>query len=187
LPSVADEFRYRRVELTGHYDTQAQVLLDNSTHEGLVGYQVVTPFIAAGADRAVAVNRGWVPASPDRTVLPEVAVDSSERILRARIDRLPVPALRLGQDARVPAGHLHVLSFPQHSDLERALDRPLFSYVLLLEDGEADGYRRDWGPPGPGAERNLAYAGQWFLLAAVSLLAGLGIPLRRAFVGRRGS
>lgn len=180
LPGVTaqEDLRYRRIELRGRYVPDVQILLDNMTHDGVVGYQVLTPFLAAGERRPVVVNRGWVPASPDRSRLPTVVVDDRERILRGRIDRLPVPALRLGEGERSTVGPLRVLSFPLHTDLESELGRPLHAYQLLLDEAESDGYIRAWAARGPGAARNLAYAGQWFLLAAATGLTAVGIAFR---------
>jgi cytochrome oxidase assembly protein ShyY1 len=108
-----------------------------------------------------------VPAEPERTILPSVPVDGRPRTDRGLIDTLPVPALRLAADRR-QAGPLRVLSFPEHLDLEREFSRALVPYQLLLDQSQSDGYRREWEPPDSSGARNLAYAGQWFLLAAVT-------------------
>ena len=44
----AGEQRYQLLRLQGHYDSGHQVLLDNMSHVGRSGYQVLTPFITAG-------------------------------------------------------------------------------------------------------------------------------------------
>ena len=43
---------------------------------------------------------------------------------------------------------------------------------------------RSWEPKGSGAERNLAYAGQWFALAAATLIAALGLLLKPLLLRR---
>jgi surfeit locus 1 family protein len=174
---AASELRYRRVALRGHYLPQAQVLMDNMTRAGVAGYQVLTPFVAAGG--VVAVNRGFVPAPPLRSELPEVGVSSDVRTLRGRVETLPEPALRLDtEDAG--AGPVRVVSFPDPQDLERAFGRPVAGYQVLLDASEPDGFVRAWEPSGIRAERNLAYAGQWFALSVATLVAGFGLLLRSA-------
>jgi surfeit locus 1 family protein len=178
LPDADEELRYRRVALRGHYLPETQVLLDNMTHEGRAGYHVLTPFAAAGG--VVAVNRGFVPASGSRSDLPEVAVSAEQRAVRGRIDTLPQPALRLETEDAGGAGPVRVMSFPDSKDLERVLGRPVGPYQILLDAAEPDGFVRAWAPSGIRAERNWAYAGQWFALSVATVVAALALLLRSA-------
>ena len=93
--SLDGEIReFARVHLEGRYDPSHQFLQDNRTHQGRPGYYVLTPFRISSRG-AVLVNRGWVPAGPDRTALPEIAA--------------PAGALRLRGTVRVPREDLFVL------------------------------------------------------------------------------
>jgi surfeit locus 1 family protein len=180
--SALEDMRYRRVTLAGRYVPEVQVLLDNMTHRGVAGYEVLTLFAPAAGGLSVVVNRGWLPGSPDRRRLPDVAVAASDRVVRARVRSLWVPALRLEDDAAAFAtGPVKVMSFPRHADLERAMGRTLMPYQLLLDASEADGYVRAWAPPPERADRNRAYAAQWFLLAAAAGAGGISA----AFGGAR--
>lgn len=172
--SALEELRYRRVTLAGRYVPHVQVLLDNMTRDGVAGYEVLTLFAPAGGGTSLVVNRGWLAASPDRRHLPDIDVAAEERLVHARIGSLPVPALRLDDDAAAFApGPVHVMSFPRHADLERVTGLALLPYQLLLDASEADGYLRAWAPRGLRADRNRAYAAQWFLLAAAAAAGGI--------------
>jgi surfeit locus 1 family protein len=177
--------RYRRVALRGHYLPQTQVLIDNMTHAGVVGYHVLTPFVTTDGSVAV-VNRGFVPAPPSRDDLPDVAVSTEERTVRGRIDTLPKPALRLEAERAGAAGAVRVLSFPERADLERAFGRPVAAYQILLDAAEPEGYGRAWEPDDDRAWRNLAYAGQWFALSVATLVAALGWALKSRLRTRGG-
>ncbi|MBT8423056.1 MAG: SURF1 family protein, partial [Gammaproteobacteria bacterium] len=74
---AAQALRFRQVRLTGRYQPDRQILLDNMTAAGRSGYQVLTPFVTGQG--TVLINRGWVPADPDRAVLPAVPVDDDMR------------------------------------------------------------------------------------------------------------
>lgn len=175
---LSSDLRYRRVALQGHYLPQTQVLIDNMTHEGRAGYHVLTPFVAT-AGGVVAVNRGFVPALLSRSELPSIPVSVEERTVRGRIDAFPAPALRLAaEDAG--AGPVHVLAFPGPEDLERAFGKPVAHYQVLLDAAEPDGFVRAWEPSSARAERNLAYAGQWFALGLATLV-GAGLLLKSRF------
>lgn len=167
LPDQAAELpRYRPVIAHGRYDSARQFLLDNMTHAGHVGVQVLTPLVLADG-RAVLVNRGWLPLDATRRTLPEVAVGEAPREITGRIDHLPRPGIEL--DAELPDGWPKLVSFPRMERLAEALGRDLHSQLILLDPASPDGYTRDWGPAGLGPEQHFAYAVQWFALAATAV------------------
>lgn len=176
---AVDEHRYRRIRLEGRFEAGRQVLLDNVTRNGRAGYEVLTPFSIEGSDRLVMVNRGWLASAPDRAELPDVALLDGARVISGRIDRLPRAALSLGQDAAAEAGPVIVMSFPDFGEIEAALGRRLQHFQLLLDADEEDGFLRDWGPRTGLADRNIAYAAQWFGLSILALAIGVGSVARR--------
>lgn len=179
--SEAEPFRYRPMRLRGHYVPESQVLLDNMTSHGVAGYQVLTPLrVDDGA--LVLVNRGWVPASPDRNVLPDVEIaGAGEVVVRGRVDRLPRAALDLGAPAATEGEPVTVLSFPDFAAIESALGAEVWHFQLLLDPAASDGFVREWAPETGRADRNIAYAVQWFGLALLALVIGIGMALK----GRR--
>jgi surfeit locus 1 family protein len=165
--------RYSQVRVRGHYDDAHQFLLENMSHDGLPGYQVLTPLLLADG-RALMVNRGWVPLSASRRDPPKVGLDEAagEVSPTGKLDALPVAGISLGHlapDGNAPWPRL--TSFPVMADLSAALKRPLEARQLLLNADEPLGYVRDWHPTGLGPERHIAYAVQWWGFAA--LAAGL--------------
>ena len=67
--------RYAQLRLQGSYDGEHQFLLDNMSHDGRPGYEVLTPLRLTDG-RTVVVNRGWLPLTASRSQLPQVALDS---------------------------------------------------------------------------------------------------------------
>jgi surfeit locus 1 family protein len=55
------------------------------------------------------------------------------------------------------------------------LGRPLYPFAVLLDEAEAGGFLREWGPVTGRAERNIAYAVQWFALAALAMAIAIGV------------
>lgn len=156
--------RYRTLVLAGRYDPAHQFLLDNISRGRQPGYEVLTPFATAAG--TVLVNRGWVPASGDRTVLPDIRVTGAPREIRGRIDWLPRPGIALA--AAPPAADApwpRRLLFPTLAEASAQLGIPLAGYQLLLDPAATDGFRRDWRPGGMGPDQHVAYAVQWFGLA----------------------
>ncbi len=179
-PSRADYagMDYRLVEVRGHFDGARQFLLDNRTHNGRVGYQVLTPFVVEGGRALVLVNRGWVPLGVSRERLPDPPAPAGEQRILARI-RLPADkvfmlageAPRTGWPWRVQAVQLELFS--------RALEQPLMPVLLLLESDTGDGLVRDWKPLKFGPERNVGYAVQWFGLALTLLIIYFVVNTRK--------
>ena len=175
-----EENRYQAVRVAGRYVTGRQVLVDAMIEGGQPGYHVLTPLDRGNGLPLVMVNRGWVPAGTDRSVLPDVTVTTDQRRLDARIAPLARPGMRLdGGDTNAAADWPQVLLFPTVDDLEAALGAEVAPGQLLLDPGEADGYVRRWQPAGFGPERHLGYAVQWFALAATLFIIFLVVSFKR--------
>ncbi|MBI2381759.1 MAG: SURF1 family protein [Gammaproteobacteria bacterium] len=176
LLRAGEDIRFRAVSLVGHYADGAQLLLDNQPHEGRPGYHVLTVFVTQG--RRILVDRGWVPAHPDRRQLPAVAAVPGELVLRGRV-AVPEPAFRLGnaliEGERSP-WRVQALDLPA---LRGILGEGLQDYVVQLDRGEAHGYLRDWRPAGLNPERHFGYAVQWFALGSLLSILYFVLNFRR--------
>lgn len=191
LPATAAAAaRYATVAVTGRYDGSAQVLLDAMTKNGVAGYEVLTPFEPlGGGGRWLLVNRGWIAAEPVRSQLPSLPIGEERRRVVGRIAELPRPGLKLGTasgERPIRAGPVERRLFPTPAELEQDLGRPLYPYQLWLDPGEPDGFARDWRPGGLPAAQHWAYAVQWFALAALVAVVGLGLVWRSRARRRHG-
>ncbi len=177
--SSAAGLEYQRATSVGWYDSAHQLLLDNRTHEGRAGYQILTPFILRNSEVAVLVNRGWLPLGASRDRLPDVAVEEGQRTVTGRLKLPPEEVFMLG-DEEPRAGWPYRIQRIHIPALSEELQRTLLPVVLLLDAEEPDGYLRDWRPlVGFGPERNLGYAVQWFGLAAALLVIYFAVNTRR--------
>src|SRR5271170_4550176 len=141
-----------------------------------------------GADAADARRRARTARQPrlpaeGRARLPDVAFDAPADVTAVvRIDELPVTGLAMG---RAPpdggASWPKRTSFPDSAQLAAALGRPVEARQLLLDADQPQGYRRDWKPgsAGFGPERHLAYAIQWWGLAALTVVLLVVLNLKR--------
>ncbi len=170
-----------RGQAQGRYDIAFQLLLDNQTHEKTPGYHVWTPFrLKSGG--LILVNRGWVPADPDRRVLPALpAADATtvNGLWRA----LPEPGLRLQGVINCPADKTFpaVVSYPDLNDLRCLLGEEVIAGVLLLDADAPGGFVRDWQSSFVGfpPSRHYAYAAQWFALGATLLFLFVRFNLKK--------
>lgn len=173
--------RYQAIEVTGRYDARQQVLLDNMpSARGQPGYHVLTALEQDNGEWLL-VDRGWVAAGATREQLPDIAVGVGERTVRGRLDDLPAPGIRLAAPLAGSQQWPRVLNFPRHADLVAALGRQVADRILLLDPAQPDGYERIWQARFElGPERHLAYAVQWFALAAAMVITFLVVSMKKS-------
>ncbi len=173
--------RYSRMAFQCRVDGAHQFLLENRTHAGLPGYEVLTPCQAVNG-RRILVNRGWIPFGGRRDQLPDIALNLDEAIVvSGRIDELPVAGLQSGRappDAR--QDWPRVTTFPTHDELQSALGEPIARRILLLDPQvEGIGFVREWSPPGLPPDRHFSYAIQWWGFAVVLLVLYFALNFRK--------
>jgi surfeit locus 1 family protein len=177
LPSGAGA-RYQHAAVHGRYDSEHQILLDNMTHAGQVGYRVLTP-LSFDAGRTLLVDRGWIPLGASRQLVPEVKVSEEHRAVAGRLDELPRAGIHLAASAQPNSPWPQVLSYPTMKEVLAVLPRDLYPYILLLDADQPDGYVREWQPATFPPSRHLGYAVTWFALAAALLVIYVVTHLRR--------
>lgn len=177
--SLDDLPRFTRVALEGVFEVDRQFLLDNRTHAGRPGYEVLTPMRLPGG-RRVLVNRGWVPFTGYREKLPEISLATPGARITGRVEELPSRGLASGHAAPSTGPEWPKLtSFPTHAELEQVLGAKLSRRIVLLDAGLPDGYVREWTPPGVAPDRHFSYAIQWWGFALVLLVIYFGLNLRK--------
>ena len=171
---------FQRVSVSGRLDGAHQFLLDNRSHRGVAGYEVLTPLLRAGT-AALLVDRGWLPFTGSRARLPEVTLDApAVATLSGRIAQLPSPGLASGRvGPQAGAAWPKLTSFPSARELGAALGTALPERILLLDPGTPHGYLRDWQPPGMTPLRHYSYAIQWWTFAALALIVWAAMSARR--------
>jgi len=177
--------RFARVSLTGHLRPDRQFLLDNRSHAGEPGYEVLTPLELADG-RALLIDRGWVAFTGSRARLPDIAFAPADAVtLIGRVDDLPSAGLAFGRAPPALSGSWpRLTAYPSMRELSLALGRTLQPRIVLLDPGAAEGYVRDWQPPGLPPARHWAYAIQWWCFALTLIVLWIVLAVRRARVAR---
>ncbi len=162
----AQNLRYKKVQVIGHYDTAHQFLIDNQISSGKPGYFVLTPLLLQDEAKAVLVNRGWIPLTYSRSVLPEISVNRGLVTINGRINRFPSVGVKL------PGAEIPTITWPsvvQVVDgeiLAKKLGYALFPFQVELDENAPNGFKRKWqATTVMSPEQHIAYAVQWLVLA----------------------
>jgi surfeit locus 1 family protein len=158
--------QWRNVEITGRYASDVTYLLDNQVEKGDVGYHVYTPINLPNTENWVMVNRGWIAAPLYREQVPKIVTPEGELTIYGEII-LPQKSSILGdsRDEDLGRGIWRVQDIKMEN-FQNRLGGELAPFLIRLGPASASGYSRSWPNPGSGKEMHLAYAFQWFLLAA---------------------
>jgi surfeit locus 1 family protein len=174
---------YQPVRAAGVYDFAHEIVLRNRARQDVPGGRVLTPLRLAGSDRAVLVDRGWLPYAelePARRAayqapVGEVVVSGIARPSQARAFAfLPADPTQSPALPRLDAWYW--ANLPQ---IQQQVPYPLLPFYLeaAAEPGDTAlpiaGYEVDLSD-GP----HLSYAIQWFAFAAI-LLVGSGALWRQ--------
>lgn len=179
LPQDPEQSQYRQVQVTGHYDTEHSILLDNKIYQHQVGYHVLTPFLPQGSQQWVLINRGWVPRSQIRGQPPMIPKMTSQLSLTG------IVYFPLKQTMVLTPDGLHVKTWPwvsQRIDLSlfnQVLQKPLYQFVILLDPKAPGEFVRDWNPVSVTPYKNIGYAVQWFALAFALLIIFIVVNTHR--------
>ncbi len=169
---------YQPVSVIGHYDNQHNFLLDNKIHHHQMGYEVLTPFIQQGTQQRILVNRGWIPAPPERKILPPIP-EASSHTLVGYIYQSPGKPFTLGSIADASNQWPLRLQALDISTIQQRLKVPLFPQLVLLSPTAADGFVREWKPINMPPSKHVSYAVQWFSFAAIIIIIYISLNLKR--------
>lgn len=153
------------IELSGRWLSQHTVYLDNRPMNAKPGFWVMTPLLLTGTDKAVLVQRGWIPRNfQDRSALVPIETPAQTVTLQGRMAPAPAKLYAFkGADTGRIRQNLDIEVFAAETGL------PLLPALVIQVDLASDGLQRDWAAPNTGVDKHYGYAVQWFGLCALVL------------------
>lgn len=162
---------FQKLKVTGRFDGEHQMLLENIIINSRYGYYVLTPLLLAEDEPMLLINRGWFERSGAEVDVTQLALPDLSVAVRGRAGSLPRAGYRMG-DAIPPGEDWPKLAvYPLLDEVAQALDHEVQPFVLLMDPEDQYGFFRHWVPEEMGPGRHYAYALQWFAMGIV--LAGL--------------
>lgn len=161
---------YRRVRITGRYDSAHDLILRGQVYREVPGVHVVTPLRPVEGDTAFLVNRGFVPA-PDAATANTDSLRESGLVEVAGIARpltaAPDSGRPLAIDGRATWRRLDL------DALRARLPYPIAPIVIAqTPDSALPRFPRRLEPAALDDGPHLSYAIQWFAFATIALVVG---------------
>lgn len=164
---------FDRIQVTGRYRPDRQVLIDNIPLDGRLGYYVITPFEPTTNDPLILVNRGWVPRPPAGDDFADLDLGRDFRSIRGLVGHLPRVAIRPGDAFVEHDSWPRTGLYPTADEVAAEIGDAVLPFALLLSPDATDGFVRRWQPNISGPMTHYSYAFQWFAMAiAVVIIAG---------------
>jgi len=167
---------YYHVRLSGHYLPEKQFIYDNQIVQQASGYYVLTPFVVGNSNRAIVINRGFIPWYGQRNKLADIEVSNNPTQIKVQIS-LPVKRIELSES---DIG----IEFPiliQSLDIDKMSTLSTLDLVpvvgLLSSEGEG-GFVREWQPYVGSIGKHIGYAIQWFAMAFVLSIIGIRLGFK---------
>lgn len=158
---------FEKLKVTGEFDSEHQLLLENIILNSRQGYYVITPLVTADDEPVLLVNRGWVEKKAQTFDVSAVAFTAPRVTVRGRAGSLPRAGFRMGDPVSPGASWPRFAVYPTLDDVAITLGRPVQPFVLLMDPEDSYGYAREWAPDEVGPGRHFGYALQWFAMAIV--------------------
>lgn len=172
LDSGQDQ-QYRRAQFEVELDNSRRIVLDNRVKYGRPGYEIFQAATVAGASKRLLVNRGWVPASLDRSQLPDYPIISGNLPLRGYLYRTLRGGYQLDDGITTLETGATRVGWITVERAERLSGEDFFPYQLRLDRDSLAALDTGWTTVSVQPQKHTAYAVQWFAMAATLLLLTL--------------
>jgi cytochrome oxidase assembly protein ShyY1 len=164
---------YRRVQVTGTYDTAHEVLLYGRALDGNPGHHVLTPLLY-GDGAAVLVDRGWVPFEDDTPPVASAAPPSGE----VTVTGFLLPAVSQGNVVidRDASGRILTVEHDDPAALQGELPSSTLAPLplqLQQQSPAQSGLPERVPPPELDEGPHLSYMIQWFIFATIAVVGYL--------------
>lgn len=178
-----EELAYRRVYAVGAFAPEQEILLRSRSRNGQPGWHLLTPLILSD-ERAVLVDRGWVPRGYDEPPVEEAAPPAGQVRVEGhlRLEEDPPEGWAANLAPRDPAEG--ELERAYYVDVERLAPQlpfqpePVYLQLTGLEPPRPNGLPLPAEMPQFSRGSHLSYALQWFSFALIGIV-GYAILLSR--------
>lgn len=164
-----ESLKQLKVSIQGSYLNNYTILIENQRFHRRFGYEVLTPVEQKNSQRIVLVSRGWIGLGQSPEQLPTIPEILEEQTLAAELYVPPIKTFFKTEKPSVEQWPIKLHHFDMQL-LQSLFERPVFPYILRLNDGQPGVLERHWKRILLNPNTNTSYAVQWFGMAFVLLL-----------------
>ncbi len=175
-----ESWLFQPVMLSGNYDFNKQLLLDNQVNNTRAGYGVFTPFKLEN-NQYILINRGWLPVGKDRRQLPDISMPDMSKSVHISGVLSPVPAkgLVLSDNANNYNSWPVLLQYIDIDEIQQKTGYRLLPMVLVLEAEPESKLQPLPYSISVRSEKHTAYAFQWFALSLALIIIYIVVNVKR--------
>ena len=173
IPMGLEDMEYREIFVSGYYDFENEIYLQNQAYQNEPGYRVVTPLRIDNSELAVFVERGWI-SFTDIENMSEINGKFNQKQTIHGIIRNPESNEKILKSETSTDNQQNLYLYVDINSLQLKTDYDLLP-IYIQQKGE-----RDNGKPIPQIAEieisegpHFGYAIQWFFFAS---LLGFGYP-----------
>jgi surfeit locus 1 family protein len=176
-PEQKAPLQYQRIKVTGQYVAPI-FLLDNQHHQHQFGYNALSPLLLDNG-MVVLIDRGWIIGDNTRRFFPEITTPKSLIQLQGSAYYPSNKQWVLGSEVEKKTDQLILLERLNTKTAGQILQKKVYPFIIRLDKEEAHGFLREWAIVSMPPERHLAYAVQWFAMAAVVFIIFVALNLKK--------
>jgi surfeit locus 1 family protein len=170
---------WKKVELKGMFKNEQNIILDNQIHNGVAGFNIITPFKIEGIEWVVLVNRGWHKNLNLRSLIPDIKPIRNKIQIKGNIVKFPVSGISLGEKKlEVINSEINRVQRIDIQNLNNFYSSKFLPYMVYLEPLLDRDYESSFKLPAPGSDKNYGYAFQWFAFALTLLIIFLRLGIK---------
>lgn len=168
------------IEIRGELDNSKVFLLDNRTHLGQPGFQLISPLHTQG--RIILVNRGWVPMGRTRDDTPHFPKPEGTVTIKGHT-HVPNPDyFVLQEDSYANVKWPFIIQKIDLAQTATLFDKPLAPFIIREAPDDNPEFVREWHSNPMGPEKHYGYAVQWFALAIALITIYIVVNSKRIHV-----
>ncbi len=164
-----NDWLYQPVFATGKFDNDHNIYLDNQVHNMTAGYSIFTPLLLSD-NKAILVNRGWLPLGKSRATPPDISIDDRMRRINGLTTHPPSSGIILSSNANIFANWPVVLQYIDIAQIEKEIGYKLLPVILTMNNEKQTTLKPLPIKINMRAEKHTAYAFQWFALSLTLLI-----------------
>jgi len=159
------------VKLNGQWILDKSLLRDNRVHNGILGYEIYSPFKLKQDGAILLINRGWLSVEESKRAENFINQSLGESTVRGHL-YFPEPGFTLGEAITKQSSWPKVIQYFDQSQLSEALGEKILPVLLVLDHEEPMSLKTIWKPYIMNANQHFGYAVQWWGLALTLLVFG---------------